>query len=670
MTSAPRRNFAGCSGASQPASMMACEHTDPILKTATLLRRASSTASSKAHVGGDSNEVLNRRTGGERDGVDASLAHCPHERFRRSEVVGHRPSKRVGADGPPMEAACTPSGQERYLFVAAPICSNADGVASEGSEHGPMVRADCFLAEQSCIESGSSVVAEGTRPAGSTRLARLAEGIVPAGHCVQDLVVGAIADEDATGDLAVSDRDPAMHLAEWVGELQAVVGGFGTPKAGDLHPQQFELGGKLSSAEGGDAATQSVGHHSGHLVAGRDQPIDPLVMACYLADGRDRGGRWLRKCHRSPHRHARQFLSPASSASSCRGLIPAEKTTMSASSRSPEACRRPVTRSSPSIRSVAKLRWVVIPSSVTHERSMVAAGPSSCWGIRRSAISTTWVVRLRFRWLALPGPVSSMGLPSQPLSAAVRGYRRGLSIPGMLGDRVGKARLLIPAQVLLFVVYALLFVGRDSGSWVIWVILGLHGTYYAMTDVVSGGDARFQASDRNYWGVSFLPDGSGDYTVTFGSADTVEVLQYSEATNEAEPLNLEGSCPSVSPDGRFIVYKRADFDRAVLGEESNIRLVLHDTDTGQERLLGETRFVDDQVEWLDEDTIVYAIKRDDEESIQPAYDVWSLDLDPTAEPQLLVPFADSPAVYRDLEVRWPFLTSPRWGSSRWPRPRP
>ncbi|KAG1647478.1 hypothetical protein GQR58_030576 [Nymphon striatum] len=322
---------------------MACEHTDPILKTATLLRRASSTASSKAHVGGDSNEVLNRRTGGERDGVDASLAHCPHERFRRSEVVGHRPS------------------------------------------------------EQSCIESGSSVVAEGTRPAGSTRLARLAEGIVPAGHCVQDLVVGAIADEDATGDLAVSDRDPAMHLAEWVGELQAVVGGFGTPKAGDLHPQQFELGGKLSSAEGGDAATQSVGHHSGHLVAGRDQPIDPLVMACYLADGRDRGGRWLRKCHRSPHRHARQFLSPASSASSCRGLIPAEKTTMSASSRSPEACRRPVTRSSPSIRSVAKLRWVVIPSSVTHERSMVAAGPSSCWGIRRSAISTTWVVRLRFR---------------------------------------------------------------------------------------------------------------------------------------------------------------------------------------------------------------------------------------------------------------------------------
>ncbi|KAG1647476.1 hypothetical protein GQR58_030576 [Nymphon striatum] len=397
MTSAPRRNFAGCSGASQPASMMACEHTDPILKTATLLRRASSTASSKAHVGGDSNEVLNRRTGGERDGVDASLAHCPHERFRRSEVVGHRPSKRVGADGPPMEAACTPSGQERYLFVAAPICSNADGVASEGSEHGPMVRADCFLAEQSCIESGSSVVAEGTRPAGSTRLARLAEGIVPAGHCVQDLVVGAIADEDATGDLAVSDRDPAMHLAEWVGELQAVVGGFGTPKAGDLHPQQFELGGKLSSAEGGDAATQSVGHHSGHLVAGRDQPIDPLVMACYLADGRDRGGRWLRKCHRSPHRHARQFLSPASSASSCRGLIPAEKTTMSASSRSPEACRRPVTRSSPSIRSVAKLRWVVIPSSVTHERSMVAAGPSSCWGIRRSAISTTWVVRLRFR---------------------------------------------------------------------------------------------------------------------------------------------------------------------------------------------------------------------------------------------------------------------------------
>ncbi|KAG1647470.1 hypothetical protein GQR58_030576 [Nymphon striatum] len=159
------------------------------------------------------------------------------------------------------------------------------------------------------------------------------------------------------------------------------------------------------------------------------------------------------------------------------------------------------------------------------------------------------------------------------------------------------------------------------------------GQFVAYTEFVSGHDytSAGEFSTRTVvYGLDdddlFISDSGERWRRSLpGQRSQLLGCLYSEATNEAEPLNLEGSCPSVSPDGRFIVYKRADFDRAVLGEESNIRLVLHDTDTGQERLLGETRFVDDQVEWLDEDTIVYAIKRDDEESIQPAYDVCAAD---------------------------------------------
>lgn len=186
------------------------------------------------------------------------------------------------------------------------------------------------------------------------------------------------------------------------------------------------------------------------------------------------------------------------------------------------------------------------------------------------------------------------------------------------------------------------------------IVYGLEGDELSVADnlVVDSADAVYSSEDRNWWGVSFLPDGSGDYLVTFGSQDTVEVHHYDAAQNVTVPIDGSGSCPSVSPDGLFMVYKRIDFDRAVLGEEqgegATVELVVHELATGQERVLPEDRFVDDQVEWLDNNTIVYALERDDGETIQPSWDIWSLDLAPGATPQLLVPFASSPSVYRDL----------------------
>lgn len=63
---------------------------------------------------------------------------------------------------------------------------------------------------------------------------------------------------------------------------------------------------------------------------------------------------------------------------------------------------------------------------------------------------------------------------------------------------------------------------------------------------------------------------------------------------------------------------------------------------------GAVCLVDDQVEWLDDDTILYGlhVEGSEGELVQPEFDVWSLDIAPDAQPELLAPQADSPAVRR------------------------
>lgn len=157
---------------------------------------------------------------------------------------------------------------------------------------------------------------------------------------------------------------------------------------------------------------------------------------------------------------------------------------------------------------------------------------------------------------------------------------------------------------------------------------------------VTSDEPRFEAIDGNWWGVSFEP-GAGSALLTYGTGPSIEIMRADLATQTVAPLGIEGGCPSVSPSGRYVVVKRPD-PRI----DAPLALILHDLETGEEQLVNETRFVDDQVEWLDDDTILYALPRDNE-LIQPVFDIWALDIGADATPTLLVPYADSPAVYRD-----------------------
>jgi hypothetical protein len=182
----------------------------------------------------------------------------------------------------------------------------------------------------------------------------------------------------------------------------------------------------------------------------------------------------------------------------------------------------------------------------------------------------------------------------------------------------------------------------DMGEFSTETIVATPATFGMRADYleVTSDEPRFRAIDGNWWGVSFEP-GAASALLTYGTGQSIEIMRTDLTTQTAEPTGIVGGCPSVSPNGRYVVVKRPD-PRV----DAPLALILHDLETGEERLLNEARFVDDQIEWLDDDTVLYALSRDDE-LIQPVFDIWALDIAADATPRMLVPYADSPGVYRD-----------------------
>jgi len=101
-------------------------------------------------------------------------------------------------------------------------------------------------------------------------------------------------------------------------------------------------------------------------------------------------------------------------------------------------------------------------------------------------------------------------------------------------------------------------------------------------------------------------------------------------------------CPALSPDNTRVAFKKrtGGFLTAVAWRLSVLDLV-----TGKEWELAETRSVDDQVEWLDDRQIMYGLLA--APSGTAVTNVWVVPSDGGGAPQLLIPGAASPVVFRD-----------------------
>jgi hypothetical protein len=142
---------------------------------------------------------------------------------------------------------------------------------------------------------------------------------------------------------------------------------------------------------------------------------------------------------------------------------------------------------------------------------------------------------------------------------------------------------------------------------------------------------RIQSPDHNFWGVTFARR-PGRFYATLGTAGHTYLVEGDVATRTVKVLRDGVECPSLSPDGTRIAFK----DRVSGGGLAEVkwRLSVLRLDTLEAHPLAETRNVDDQAEWLDDETVLYGVDAD----------TYAVVADGTGTPRLFAHRADSPAV--------------------------
>jgi hypothetical protein len=135
--------------------------------------------------------------------------------------------------------------------------------------------------------------------------------------------------------------------------------------------------------------------------------------------------------------------------------------------------------------------------------------------------------------------------------------------------------------------------------------------------------------DANLWGVTFTAD-SNVFYATLATGGETYLVQGDIAGRRLQTIRRNVECPSLSPDGTRIAFKKR------VGEPGDWRFSVLELDTMEEIALSETQSVDDQIEWLDDDRLVYGKDGD----------LWTIRSDGSGSPELFLRDAVSPAIVR------------------------
>jgi hypothetical protein len=129
--------------------------------------------------------------------------------------------------------------------------------------------------------------------------------------------------------------------------------------------------------------------------------------------------------------------------------------------------------------------------------------------------------------------------------------------------------------------------------------------------------------------VTFSRD-SNRFYATMQTAGKTYLVKGDIARRQLRVLHENVECPSLSPDETRVAYKKR------VGPSGDWRLAVLDLQTMHETELAETRNVDDQAEWLDDDHVLYGLEAQ----------VWSVPADGSGHPRRFLSDALSPAVQR------------------------
>jgi hypothetical protein len=147
---------------------------------------------------------------------------------------------------------------------------------------------------------------------------------------------------------------------------------------------------------------------------------------------------------------------------------------------------------------------------------------------------------------------------------------------------------------------------------------------------------RVTAVDRNFWGVTFGSDDNLFYA-TAATGGHTWLVRGDLAKRSMTAIRETAECPSLSPDGTRVAYKK----NVSTGATPHWAIAVLDLSRNRETILPERRTMDDQVEWLNDDTLLYGLPHD---GTVGDSDVWSIDSDGSAPPALFIEHAWSPSV--------------------------
>lgn len=290
-----------------------------------------------------------------------------------------------------------------------------------------------------------------------------------------------------------------------------------------------------------------------------------------------------------------------------------------------------VTLDAPGALVFRNLAWGPHRDELTTVPAASPAGPRTASGVRC----------LRFHAAA------GTGICLQAVHGAVSDSYRALVLDARLRERARYDVPGIPSRARV----------SPSGHWAAWTAF-VGGDSYAGTDfstrtalvdvrtgrltpsleafrIVRDGHG-YRAPDVNFWGVTFAPDDRTFYA-TLATKGRTYLVRGDLRTRTVTTLHANVECPSLSPDGTRVAYKKRV---PGLPADAPWRLYVLDLRTLRETAVAESRSVDDQAAWRDERTLVYALPGD------YGADLYEIPADGTGAPRRTLRAAVSPAYLR------------------------